>query len=182
MHDVTRYTMQVSDGTRSWMVLKSYQEIEALHKVMSYSMPGLPAMPDKSFWRRSFSGAFRDERQLKIEGLLQAMVSKDPQLTMPQLRRFLEVPGSQVATAPQMAAAGQALLAAAYEIPAQALAQPPAQASAPAMQAQASAPAMQAQAMAPAMQAQAMASPMQAQAMAAPMQAQAMQGPSHDVI
>jgi len=112
MNGVTRYQLLVSDGTQSWMVLKRYTEVQALHQAMQYSMPGLPPMPVKSFWRKSFSSAFRDDRQAKILGILQAMVARDPQLTITQLRHFLEVPsgavsGGQVVVAAPMAASPQ---------------------------------------------------------------------------
>merc|ERR1719387_2016246 len=104
MNGITRYCIGVSDGTRSWMVLRRYTEFAELHNALHYAMPGLPPLPPKSFWRKTFSNAFKDERQAKLCGLLQAMVTKDPQLTIFQLRQFLEVPNAATAVPPPMGA------------------------------------------------------------------------------
>jgi len=128
---VTRYQITVSDGAHSWIVMKRYTEVEVLHRALQYSMPGLPQMPQKSFWRKTFSKGFQNDRQLRIAGLLQAMVAKDPQLTMPQLRQFLQVPNSltpQSQPGLQVQPPQQAPSAQAYQqggMPAQAMQQAP---------------------------------------------------------
>mmetsp|Transcript_121839 Transcript_121839/g.192989 ORF Transcript_121839/g.192989 Transcript_121839/m.192989 type:complete len:156 (-) Transcript_121839:170-637(-) len=90
MHGITNYIIVVSNDVHRWFVWRRYSAINALHEALQKHMNALPSMPPKSILK--ISKDFEVKRQQELEVVLQAVVSGDPELRLPILKCFFDVP------------------------------------------------------------------------------------------
>jgi len=96
---VLYYEIRVSVGQESWHVHRRYNEFAALHAALCWQLVSLPPMPEKSFWRKTFSHSFRTSRQACLNSILQVAIAADVTLSrLRPLREFLGAAAIQANT------------------------------------------------------------------------------------
>jgi hypothetical protein len=86
----TLYKVQVAGPAGVHVMWHRYQDFSDLDRCVRPRFPSLPYMPSKGMLCKIEDG-FLDKRQEKLAKVLRAMVSVDPQVKNPKLRKFLGI-------------------------------------------------------------------------------------------